>query len=62
MTKEQRQETNYLTEILKCLSGKFTEKELEKCQKAFIKFIENLKLDRLGLLRKGEVMLRRLFI
>ena len=62
MNKSQKMESKYLTEVFNHLTGKFTEKELEQVQKAFNTFASNMKIDKIGLLRKGEVMLRRILI
>lgn len=62
MTKEQKEEDKYLTTIINSIIKILTDNELIKCQKAFDNFCKNINKDKLGLLRKGEVFLRNLFI
>lgn len=62
MTKEQKLESKYLTEVLNQLAGNFNDKSLIYCQKSFNKFAKDLKQDKIGLLRKGETLLRGIFI
>ena len=62
MNKEQKQENKYLTTVLNYVTKPFTDKELIKCQKVFDEFCTKINQSKLGLLRKGEVMLRSIFI
>ena len=56
-------ENQYLTKVIKQIGQKdIVEKDLEVCQKAFNKLCKGLNKDKIGLLRKGEAMLRRVFI
>lgn len=55
-------ETKFLKKVIKQLSGNVTEEDLLVCQKTFDIFCKKMKMDKLALLRKGEVMLRRIFI
>lgn len=56
-------ENQYLTKVIKQIGQKdIVEKDLEVCQKAFNRFCKRLNKDKIGLLRKGEAMLRRVFI
>lgn len=56
-------ENQYLTKVIKQIGQKdIVEKDLEVCQKAFDKFCKRLNKDKIGLLRKGEAMLRRMLI
>ena len=56
-------ENQYLTKVIKQIGQKdIVEKDLKVCQKAFDKFCKKLNKDKIGLLRKGEAMLRRMLI
>jgi hypothetical protein len=59
---EQKEEKRYLSTVVECVSKEFTDVSLETLSKAFKIFSKNIKVDEIGLLRKGEVMLRRIFI
>ena len=57
MTKSQKEETKYITIIVNNLEKELTDSKLDIMSKAFDTFSYRLKLDKIGLLRKGETML-----
>lgn len=55
--KEQKAELRYLSKVLDILSKDVTDSTLNSLSKAFDTFSKDIGVDKIGLLRKGEVML-----